>query len=189
MKIINQIPKLHLLVSKDRLRPAMMHVHIKAGIVSATDAHVLVSMPMELLFERTEETELFFKGEMFIEAKEFKKICNPKSSFIVIKESLCQIEVKNERWETMDIALFKTDVGAKYPDVANVVPDIKDNDKIPYIGVNAEKIAQFHNVFGKYCNLKMMFFGEHKPILIVPYFDGEYREEIRALIMPIMLNY
>ena len=57
--------KLHLATGNDSLRPAMQHIQVKAGFCYATDAHILVKVPINEVFGGivTDQDEIYISAK------------------------------------------------------------------------------------------------------------------------------
>lgn len=174
--------KLHLAVSKDELRPALMHIQVKDGFVYATNCHILVKFPIDEVFgmgSGVTETDHFY-----IDGKQWGKFKFHTASVFIYENGI--LTAKDKKYNELAMIKVKNeDEVGKYPDINSILysPE-KEKVAIDSICFNHELYYNLIEVFNfDYPLFNMSFYGQTSQIYVKPN-DSTLSNAI-ALIMPI----
>lgn len=180
------LPKLHLICSKDILRPAMNHVRITRQDLRATNGHVAAIIPIEdiALTNRNELPEepvyLHFENWKLLTAASLDNVIwyPEKQQFIAVYKG-------NKPNAFVPVV---TDPGGKFPDVPAVLPKWEDAEPVKCIGFNPKLLADLAEAIsdptGKIKNVALRMFAVNQAMLVkTPNADIGGT----GLIMPVML--
>ena len=177
--------KLHLLVSKDSLRPHLQYIQLKNGFCYATNCHIMAKIDAE---------EVFGKGinmneEVYFNAEQWKKQNFHKASYFgrdgmifkaynLKRELLGMIEAKNADDFTQNVGRF--------PNCDQVIPtsELQPIDRLAFSHeFYANLIECLTDGSEQY---RMEFRGETKPILLRNATNKESKNI--GIIMPIYVR-
>ena len=175
--------KLHLAVSKDELRPALMHIQVKEGFVYATNCHILVKFPIDEVFGKGSgitETDHFY-----IDGKQWGKFKFHTAYMFIYENGI--LTAKDKKYNELAMIKVKYDgeIDGKYPEVNNILysPE-KEKVSINSISFNHELYYNLIEVFNLPAPLfNMSFYGQTSQIYVKP--NDETLSNAIALIMPI----
>lgn len=174
--------KLHLLCSKDSMRPALNHVKVTKEYCVATDAHVLAAIPTHLIFDEDFIIGLPDKG-VFIHSEDWKKMTTG-INIVWKSDDVIRVIVKNKRDVLIEVET-EDSVGGTYPNWDAVIPSDDASNEVAQVGVNAPILSTLQTALG-YGSLKLSFSGQNKPIRVS---DGQGIEEgVNAIIMPVQIK-
>jgi hypothetical protein len=178
--------KLHLAVSKDDLRPALMNIQVKNGFVYATDCHILVKFPIDEVFGMG--SGITKNDHFYIDGKQWGKFKFHTAYMFIYENGI--LTAKDKKYN--EIAMIKikneNEINGKYPDCDAVIySDEKPKEKIDSISFNHELYHNLVEVFNFAVPLfRMAFFSDTSQIWVYPH-DATLSNG-RALIMPIKFN-
>ena len=175
--------KLHLAVSKDNLRPALMHIQVKEGYVYATNCHILVKFPIDEVFGSTED--ITKDSHFYIDGKQWGKFKFYNAAFFTFKDGILSA------WDNKgnDLGMIKTknenELNGRFPDCNQVIYSKEQQlESIDSISFDHELYYNLVEVFNFSKSLfKMCFYGQTKQIQVRP--NDETLSNAIALIMPI----
>lgn len=158
--------KLHLLTSKDSLRPHLQYIQLKNGFCYATNCHILAKIDAEEVFLNIGidmNEELYFSAEQwkkqgFFKASYFKREANIFKAYNLKHELIGMIEA-------IDADKFSQTIG-KFPECDQVIPE---GSLCPI-----DRLAFSHEFYANLIECltdgseqyRMEFRGETKPILL-----------------------
>lgn len=174
--------KLHLLCSKDNMRPSMNHVKVTKEYCIATDAHILAAVPTELMFDPEFIDKIPEQG-ILIHHEDWKKMTTG-INVVWKSEDVIRVLVKNKR--DILIEVESEDEMGKYPDWRAVCPSEDMREELPAIGINAKIAATLQDALG-YTSLALSFSGASRAISVTSVNRGE-REGVIAVLMPVMID-
>jgi hypothetical protein len=156
---------IHKVVSKDELRPAMMHIQVKEGQVYATNAHVLIKLPVEEVFGENiiaNDEELYFLGSLWAASKMDKAASVERDGLIFYS--------KNNKGLTIGtiVAVTADKINGQYPAVNVVIPTIESAKDIPCIGINPLRLVDLCSAISSNMEaFRYVFFGQTKSTIVI----------------------
>lgn len=168
--------------ASDSLRPVMEHVLFKDGYAYASDAHILVRVPLEECTTFGEE-QLALLDDCLIHNSLLKYIAG--FDIVLIEKGDDDVVCLKARAgeNTVKIELAKNGGELKYPDAEKVLQSKSDCTPIQRIGLAPKLIASFAEALGT-DKLKFEFTSESSAVLVRPL--DAIRQAV-GVIMPIML--
>ena len=176
--------KLHKIIEFNELRPALNHVYIKDGFAVVTDSHILIKVPLSLIFSN--EKEDLVLPNMFISQSDWAKIFGKKFQQY-------QFQYKNEylivhpHRELSDKIIIKPilekDADFRPVDYDAVLPKDKDGEAVEDIGINVKMLNNISIATGIE-RFRLKFNGKDRAIFIIPV-DTDY-QNIKIILMPIL---
>lgn len=176
-------------VSTDDLRPAMcgVNINLKEKRLEATDAHVLMTYPIEILAESEYDKEL---DSLIVLVRFFNRlkymIDVPLKLYgaleYILTDEFAEVYFGNE-------LIYRCKyVDAKFPKIESVLPNSDWNKEIvDVIGFNCNvldrAIKSIPSVFPN--NVKLHFYAKNKGVFIESANDNE--PKVNGLIMPILI--
>lgn len=160
--------KLHLSVGKDSFRPTLKHVQIKNGFIYATNAHILVKIPVKDIFGDlfNNEDEFYFLGE------DWKKQGFSKCTDFKRNGNL--LEAYDNKWNLHGIIKMKDkedflQVGT-FPDCENVILSSDHPlEAVEKISFNPSLLMDLAEALGENLgSLVFNFYGKLKTIKVIP---------------------
>ena len=178
--------KLHKIINFDELRPALNHVYIKDGFAVVTDSHILIKVPLSLIFSNNEKDSAL--PNMFISQSDWAKIFGKKFQTY-------EFEYKNE-YLTVHLhrntgicdkviikPLLEKDADFRPVNFGSVLPKDKDSEAVEDIGINAEMLNNI-SIATEIKRFRLKFNGKDRAIFIIPV-DTDY-QNIKIILMPIL---
>ena len=179
--------KLHLATSNDNLRPAMQFIQVKNGFCYATDAHILVKVPINEVFGSivTNEDEIYISAKEWKDQKMFKAVYIFRNGNILT--AFDKKMIKLGMLEFMEKETFEDKVG-RFPDCERILPEenkpIVDLGKISF---NPSLYARICEALEDSCQLfNLTFFGPNKAILVKHNVQEEYTKGF-GIMMPLFM--
>jgi len=171
-----KLPPLHLAASDDDLRPALMHIEIKKGIATATNAHLIAQLNLAEYSELDDETIKLLNGKL-IHKDVWQELAD--ADVITVEEDTIHYAKGGIR-ATVDISCTY-----KFPDYKTIINAVANSlfDKKSFICFNPEFIAIAKKIFPSE-NLIMRFYENHDMMLIFP--SGEAKGFVG--IMPLKIS-
>lgn len=159
---------IHLSTSSDELRPVFKYVQVLKGFVHATDAHILIKLPIAEVFGEdvvTVEDELYFDGSLWAAAKMHKAVRISRTG------NLFEALDKKGKLIGQITALTGDEFTLKhlkYPDVDSVLP----RPETPFCGLisiafNLDKLNTLCKSFGvDFGSFWYSFYATNKCVLV-----------------------
>lgn len=170
--------KLHLLTSKDALRPKFSYIQIKDGFVIATDTFKCAKFPFSEVFGNleTELNEFYINGENWKKCKFYNAL-----KFTIENNYLTGYDKKGKMGicEILTKQQFEQSCG-QYPDTNFLFVENENEVELPFISFSPEHLYNLCEAIGGYA-FKYIFFGLTKKIKI-----ESKDSEIKAVLMPTM---
>jgi len=178
--------KLHLAVSKDDLRPALMHIQVKEGYVYATNCHILVKFPINEVFG--ENSPIKENDHFYINGKEWGKFKFHSANLFVYSNGILMGLDKKGNNLGMIKTIPENDLNGKFPDCNAVLPsETKEGVELNQISFNHELYYNLIEVFNLDTPLfNMNFYGKTSIIMVKPNIEGI--TNAIAVIMPIAIS-
>lgn len=183
------LPKMHLVCSDDDLRPALMHVEIKGGIATATNAYVLVRYD---LTDIVPEDVLKLLDGTYIHKDFWQRMCAASEleiNTMTVVDGIIQLPVL--KYSAVSKLSYKPETEFKYPNymaVINYKECMNAENTIPVIGVNPRLLSMLHEVAKSNREFNEMlalhFSAPNKAIIVT----SENNDRFLGLIMPVMLH-
>lgn len=201
---MNSFPNLTKVISKDELRPALMYAYFKGGYLYATNAHIAVKLPTNLITDNEEEINtlngkafdidaltLLSKSYRSMRVAEEGIVCYPtkgKSKFVRWSASLLDEEkmfyIANDE-EVIDKSC------STFPTI-NIDAVIPTNISIPsadYLSLNLDFLQTLKGAFiGKADSVILAPTEKNKAVRVVPVYNGEPCYKQVAICMPLQLH-
>jgi len=177
--------KLHLAVSKDDLRPALMHIQVKDGFVYATNCHILVKFPINEVFG--ENSGITETDHFYIDGKQWGKFKFHSANLFVYSNGILMAMDRKGNNLGMIKTISFDDLNGRYPDCNAVLPsETKEKVALDQISFNHELYYNLIEVFNLDTPLfNMNFFGKSSIIMVKP--NIEETTKAIALIMPVAI--
>lgn len=186
--MLNKIPKLELIVSNDELRPVLCYVFVTKEKIAATNAHLLVQLDTNLIFD-DEFISKIDKDGFFLSAKDWKIISSIKSPVMVwLDDDIISVFCIGKYGEKKSETLIKIKKGVGlYPKWEGVFP--KEIEPVEKIGINPSLIVKLMKAVGgeNHNRIEMFFHGANKVIVLKPSSELPL-SRYSALIMPVILD-
>lgn len=150
---------LHLITSKDSLRPQLHYIQLLDNYFNATDCHVLLKVPaIEIM--NSEILEQLPK-EAYFSSNDWKNSKIDKSAFLKINGNL--IECMDRKFNTLGFLPFLNQdefysKAGKFPSFDQVIPDDDKKEEILNISINPDLLHNLYCANGK-DTLQLTFFG------------------------------
>jgi hypothetical protein len=175
--------KLHLVTSKDSLRPQLQHIQVKDGFVYASDCHVLVKIPVNEVFADTiaENEELYFLGEQW-KSQNISKAVYLKREGLIFKAFDKKMNLIG-MIEAIEANVFTKNVG-QFPECNRVIPQ-GELEQINMLAINYKLYSNLVECFNDEATYRMEFRGNGRGVIIRNY---NTKSEAIGLIMPIFLS-
>ena len=158
--------KLHLAVSKDDLRPALMHIQVKEGFVYATNGHILVKFPVSEVFG--ENSPITKDDHFYINGKEWGKFKFYNAMYFTFENDI--LSAKDHKGNNLGMIkiIKENELNSRFPNCDQVIPsETITTESIPQISFNHELYYNLIEVFNfKFPLFNMNFFGKQKAILV-----------------------
>ena len=178
--------KLHLVVSKDVLRPALMHIEVKKGFVWATNGHILVKFPINEVFGN--DSGITEDDCFYINGKEWGKFKFHNAMYFTFENSILSAkDNKGNSLGTLKTISFN-ELDGRYPDCNSILPSEKrELEAINQISFNHDLYYNLIEVFNLDKPLfNMNFYGKSPIIMVKP--NIEEHTKGFGVIMPIAIN-
>lgn len=174
---------IHIIASKDDMKPAMQHIRVKAGFVNSTNGFAVIKMPVKEVFGEDvilDSDELYFNAAEWEKSKIFKAVQIVRDGLIFTGKdrkglTICMIK-----------AMTTADIGFRYPEVDVVLPGAQSSlVAIDQIGLNPFVLLDACKVFGEVDKQKFVlsFRGVDKGIMI-----SHVKSEAVCMIMPCLIT-
>jgi hypothetical protein len=159
------LPPLHLATSDDELRPALMHIEIKKGIATATNAHIIAQLNLAEYSDLTEECIKKLNGKL-IHRDIWLSIID--AEVIEVTDDTLHYEKGGVRAD-VDISCTY-----KFPNHKAIIDAVANSifDKKSFIAFNPEYIAIAKKIFPSE-NLIMRFYENNEMMLLFPSGDAK----------------
>jgi len=191
MKIKQTLPNLHLICSKDNLRPQLGYVEFDFAkrTMSATDAHVALIVDMNQYFEEIEPQDI---GTIYVHMNDYKFMCKKDVEYIHLNMKdnsfLCEGKTKT-------LAGFKTELDTKFPNIEVVIPteEMRAIGDVRF-GLNIGVLTSLVSVFDKYKKIIMTPTRPHRAIRVdIQTAGGSYSQTdshklAYGCIMPVIID-
>lgn len=176
--------KLHLITSKDQLRPVMCHIYVTRQNCVATNAHVLGVIPTDLVFDSQFIAEIPEEG-FYIHPDDWKTMIQADyilwKSPDIIKLVFHKFSKRNQVFEAFKVS----DIGRPIQ-WEQVMPDPKNYAPVSQFGVNASLLKDLQDALG-FESVRLTFTPGVRAAM-VQNTGAELRREY-GIIMPIMLDH
>jgi hypothetical protein len=159
------LPPLHLATSEDELRPALMHIEIKKGIATATNAHVIAQLNLATYSDLTEETI----------KKLNNKLIHRDIWEAILDATLVEVEGDTLHYEKGGIrADFDISCSYKFPNHKAIIDAVANSvfDKKSFICFAPKWIDIAKKIFPSE-NLIMRFYQNNDMMLLFPSGDAK----------------
>jgi hypothetical protein len=171
-------------------RQYLNYIQIKDGTASATNANVLIRMPISEIFldfngetivEPTEE--LYFLGTEWKNSKIAKAMSIEREGLTFTAFDRHQKVIGIIK--ALDAKGFTALNYGRYPDVTVVLPTDKHKKGVDFIGLNAKELHLLASAFGApYETMKLTFCGQNRAAIVTHISEPGY-----GIIMPLMLSW
>lgn len=179
--------KLHLITSKDDLRPVLTKVNVTKEFIVATNAHVMAAIKTENVFT-TEDIERIPEDGFYISAPDWKQLVGCVTIFIKDDNT---IEGTKKNGNRVLIYIESKDTVGKYPNWQNVFPTRSQAEDVGRYSINAKLYWELTQALGIDRLYVMDFYGPKKGAVVWPNEDKgethEYFTKDIGIIMPIMI--
>lgn len=180
--------KLHLATSNDSLRPVMQYIQVKNGFCYATDAHILVKVPINEVFGNNIFNNydcVYISGKEWKDQKMYKAVSFERKDNLLIA-----YDKKHQKLgmiEFLTTYQFEQKIG-KFPDCEMILPtEDKPKEDLSLISFNPTLYARIGEALEETCQLfNLTFFGQRKAILIKHNKPEEFTKGI-AVMMPLAI--
>jgi hypothetical protein len=180
--------KLHLATGNDSLRQTMQHIQVKNGFCYATDAHILVKVPINEVFGGviTQEDEIYILSKDWKDQKMYKAAYIFKSNNILT--AFDKKMVKLGMLEFMSKETFEDKIG-RFPNCESILPeDDKPVVDLGKISFNPSLYSRICEALEDSCQLfNLTFFGPNRCILVKHNKQDEFTKGF-GMMMPIIIN-
>lgn len=167
--------------ANDSVRPVMEYILFKDGFAYASDAHVLVRVPLEECTTFEEEQRALLDDCLI--HKSILKYIVGFDIVLVEKNDDGTVCLKVREGEnTITVELGKNGDDLKYPNAEEILKGSKDRTPIQKIGFNPKFIASLTAALGT-DRLKFEFASERSAVLVRPISE---KSNAVGVIMPIM---
>ena len=179
--------KLHLATGNDNLRQAMQHIQVTGGFCYATDAHILVKVPINEVFGGivTDQDEIYILAKDWKDQKMYKAVHIFRNGNI-----LTAFDKKMNKLgmlEFMEKETFENKIG-RFPNCEAILPE--DNKPVVDLGkisFNPSLYARICEALEDSCQIfNLTFFGANKCILVKHNKQDEFTKGI-GLLMPMCM--
>lgn len=184
MRINKRIKVWEAAEKKDSFRPVFEFVYFKDGFAYASDAHIVVRVPVEKLFEGDLTFEPSILNDVLFHASLWKKCSSYDRVDIVVEDDtpvLC-VYVDTQK---IKISFVRTTEGYKPPKYADIFKEEGgESEPIKKIAFSSALLRRLTTSMGTE-RVKMFFANERAKIFVYPLNDLE--TEACGLIMPLTI--
>ena len=188
---INKNFKIWKAIKEDEFRPAMEFIHFRNGYAYASDAHILVKIPINELMdfsldiERTPEENLAILDGYSIHAKVWQHLAGVKGVIKLFPPQyenelpFFSVDIDSGGAQVVRFPVAKKDF-YKVPDFDGVLKPEANTETISKIGISISLLNNLAQALGAE-NLKLEFSAENRKIIVRPL---ESESMAYGLIMP-----
>ena len=183
--------KLHLVTSKDKIRPAMNSVLINRDEAVATDAHVLARVPVSSILDLDSIALIPEKG-ILIDAQIWKAIHNADS--IHLKETAEGLKIVGyfSRKPVQEYKVQTNGEGTTFPNYRQVIPDHEHaKQETSTLKLNPKLLENLRQAIDATAGVQIQFNGHNKGAIVLPILERGKEEDTAkhgsGLIMLMML--
>jgi DNA polymerase III beta subunit-like protein len=177
--------QLNAAASKDDLRPVMQgaYIDLKNRCIVATDAHILVSYPIKITENDSEQDGFIVPTRLFNYLKYMVDLKKKDFSFVEFELT----EDYAEAFYLGEMVYRAKYIDGKYPLWKNVMPTKNDIQSINEIGLGFGVLKKLISALPTTVSgYKFSFTAKNKAILVEP-LDADYAG-VKGIMMPTMIN-
>lgn len=166
--------------STDLLRPAMCQIYIDNGIMVATNAHILVKIPLHY---SSIQGDLSLINDHYIDPRQYREMLTYNMLFV---ENTGEIKAKRSGTEYATIfKLAHRDTIGRFPNYEAVISYTDENKG--YVGLNSGRLKQLISCFEGVEGVGTLVFKIQNPSKSIHvHYEGSH--DVFGLIMPVILN-
>lgn len=188
MKINKKIKIWKACAKNNELRPSMEHIFFKNGHAYASDAHILVKIPLEALFkvESWESEEQLEKLNGYsIHSNLFQKLTKYDTIWVDTVDDRTVLKVK---FEEQTIAISLKDEGDVKPlNFEAILPHV-DAEPVTAIGINYKFLSNLTEAMGIDGNIELHFTKKNQKVFVETAGLRADYPTMKGLIMPVLIN-
>lgn len=185
---INRKYKIWEATNKDEFRPVMEYILFQNGHAYATNAHILVKIPLDCLFEvepYEPEDQLKMLEGCCINARLFKRLCS--YGCLWVEEMNGRPHIKVIFMENPIYIPLKSKDDMRFPNFEAVLNYSGPSEPIDALGISPELLIRLTKAMGVSEKIKMTFTKKNSQIFVEP-LEEFYRNTMKGLIMPIHVD-
>lgn len=173
---MEKLPKLEYVLSKDQLRPAMMHVYIDSDYTVATNAHVLVKFPTSEWIANASEIE----NPFFLNKEEWKMVARKFNS----SEGFhWNYHKENDQIHFLGEVFIANKEDLDFPNYKAVLEGIKRTSQPPVFGLYSHNLKAIGSLLGANQPLKFELNGRNRHISFS--FENEAYKKVKGIVAPL----
>ncbi|MBS3739659.1 MAG: hypothetical protein KGY51_11810 [Psychroflexus sp.] len=173
---------LHLITSKDDLRPPLKYIKVTKENCVATNAHVIGVIPTTDIFS-DEFIEKVPEEGFILHPEDWKKLKN-NTDIVWKSNDVIKISYSKKRDALIEIE-SESNIG-KFPNWEAILPsEYAETQPLPSIGINMKLAYDLQKAIGSDKGLKLDFYGVAKGVVVKPI---RSTSKAYGLIMPIITS-